>query len=118
MLTITTTSERTGRWTKMHRPFVPFSVKESSAHTRSLADCITITSGFRFSVHTARRDKCQATSTTLLITTVVATVVAGVVATVVAIATVVAGVVATVVATTVGSPVMSARVPMVVVNLM
>src|SRR5262249_28595001 len=28
MLTITTTSERTGRWTRMHRPFVPFSVPE------------------------------------------------------------------------------------------
>ena len=49
---ITTTSERTGRWTKMHRPFVPFSARESSTHTRSLADCITITSGFRFWVHT------------------------------------------------------------------
>src|SRR5262249_54026551 len=48
----TTTSERTGRWTKMHRPFVPFSVPESSNHTRSLADCITTTFGFRFSVQT------------------------------------------------------------------
>jgi hypothetical protein len=52
----------------------------------------------------------QATSTTLLITTVVATVVARIVATVVAIATVVA--------TTIGSPVLSARVSMVVVNLL
>src|SRR5262249_36442160 len=52
MLTITTTSERTGRWTKMHRPFVPFSVTESSTHTRSSADCITTTFGVRFSVHT------------------------------------------------------------------
>src|SRR5262249_53850121 len=54
MPAITTTSERTGRWTKMHRPFVPFSVPESSAHTRSLADCITTTFGFRFSVHTGQ----------------------------------------------------------------
>src|SRR5262249_49667780 len=52
ILAITTTSERTGRWTRMHRPFVPFSVPESSTHTRSSADCITITFGFRFSVHT------------------------------------------------------------------
>src|SRR5262249_27640444 len=37
---------------KMHRPFVPFSAPESSTHTRSLADFITITFGFRFSVHT------------------------------------------------------------------
>ena len=50
-----------------------------------------------------RCDNCQATSTTLLITTV---------------ATVVAAVVAAVVATAVGSPVVSARVSMVVVNLM
>src|SRR5262249_21685399 len=52
MPAITTRSERTGRWTKMHRPFVPFSVPESSAHRRFSADCITTTSGFRFSVHT------------------------------------------------------------------
>ena len=39
----------------MHRPFVPFSVTESSTHTRSLADCITTTFGFRFSVHTIVR---------------------------------------------------------------
>ena len=64
----------------------------------------------------ARRDNCQATSTTLLITTVVATVVAGVVATVVA--GVVGTVIATVVATAVGSPVLSARVSIVVVSLM
>src|SRR5262249_53517885 len=44
---------RTGRWTKMHRPFVPFSVPESSTRTRSLVDCITTTFGFRFSVQTA-----------------------------------------------------------------
>ena len=58
----------------------------------------------------ARSDNCQATSTTLLITTVVATVVAGV--------AVASTVIATVIATAVGSPVMSARVSMVVVNLM
>src|SRR5262249_13138901 len=48
-----TTSERTGRWTKMHRLFVPFSGSATSRHTRSLADFIIITSGIRFSVHTA-----------------------------------------------------------------
>src|SRR5262245_24743470 len=47
------------RWTKMHRPFVPFSVPESSAHTRSLADFITTTYGFRFSVHTPRKYICR-----------------------------------------------------------
>jgi hypothetical protein len=50
---ITMTSERTGHWTKMHRPFVPFSESGISSRTRYSADCITITSGFRFSVHTA-----------------------------------------------------------------
>src|SRR5262249_10577259 len=36
----------------MHRPFVPFSVPEPLTHTRSSSDFITITCGFRFSVHT------------------------------------------------------------------
>src|SRR5262249_2920613 len=61
MLAITTTSERTCRWPKMHRPVVPFSVKESSAQTRSLVACITTTFGFRFSVHT--RAACELKST-------------------------------------------------------
>jgi len=52
MLAITTTSERTGHWTKMRRSLAPFSGPESLVHTRSLADFITTTSGFRFSVQT------------------------------------------------------------------
>ena len=52
---ITMTSERTGHWTKMRRPFVPFSKSGISSRTRYSADCITITSGFRFSVHTGKR---------------------------------------------------------------
>ena len=52
MLAITTTSERTGHWIKILRSLAPFSGPESSVHTRSLADFITTTSGFRFSVHT------------------------------------------------------------------
>ena len=36
----------------MRRSLAPFSGPESSVHTRSLADFITTTSGFRFSVHT------------------------------------------------------------------
>ena len=52
MLAITTTSERTGQWTKMRGSLAPFSRPESLAHTRSLADFIPTTSGCRFSVHT------------------------------------------------------------------
>src|SRR6476646_7830915 len=52
MLVITTTSERTDHWIKMRRSLAPFSGPESLVHTRSLADFITTTSGFRFSVHT------------------------------------------------------------------
>ena len=52
MLAITTTSERTGHWTKMRRSRARFSGPESSVHARSLADFITNMSGFRFSVHT------------------------------------------------------------------
>ena len=36
----------------MRRSLAPFSGSDLSIHTRSLADFITITSGFRFSVHT------------------------------------------------------------------
>jgi hypothetical protein len=36
----------------MRRSLAPFSEPESLVHTRSLADFITTTSGFRFSVHT------------------------------------------------------------------
>ena len=50
----TTTSERTGRWAKMPRSLARFSGPESLIHTRSLADFITTTSGFRFSVHTRK----------------------------------------------------------------
>ena len=46
-------SEHTGRWTKMHRRFVPFSGSGTSHHTRSSVGFITITYGFRFSVQTA-----------------------------------------------------------------
>src|SRR5680860_133304 len=52
MLAITTTSERTGRWIKMRRSLAPFTAPESLVHAQSLADFITTTSGFRFSVHT------------------------------------------------------------------
>jgi hypothetical protein len=45
-------SEHTGRWTKMHRRFVPFSGSGTSRHTRSSVGFITITYGFRFSVQT------------------------------------------------------------------
>jgi hypothetical protein len=45
-------SERTGRWTKMHRFRAPYSGPDQLNHTRSSAASITITSGFRFSVHT------------------------------------------------------------------
>jgi hypothetical protein len=53
-LAITMTSGRTGHWIKMRRSLAPFSGSESSIHTRSWADFITTTSGFRFSVHTGR----------------------------------------------------------------
>jgi hypothetical protein len=46
------TSEHTGHWTKMLRSLALFSGPEASVHTQSLADFITTTSGFRFSVHT------------------------------------------------------------------
>ena len=48
----TTPSERTGPWTKMRQPIAPFSGSGILSHTRSLAAFITITSGFKFSVHT------------------------------------------------------------------
>ena len=51
-LAITMRSERTGHWAKMRRSPARFSGPESSIHARSLAVSITITSGFRFSVHT------------------------------------------------------------------
>ena len=35
----------------MRRPIAPFSGSDLSIHMRSLEDFITITSGFRFSVH-------------------------------------------------------------------
>src|SRR5262249_12318868 len=50
---ITTTSERIAHSTKMHRSLAWFSGPEASNRTPSLADFITTTSGFRFSVHTA-----------------------------------------------------------------
>src|SRR5208282_573580 len=40
-------------WRKMLRSLARYSGPESLIHTRSLADFITTTSGFRFSVHTA-----------------------------------------------------------------
>src|SRR5665647_2961668 len=54
MLAIATTSEHTGQWTRMRRSPARFSGPESLVYTRSLADFITATSGFRFSVHTGR----------------------------------------------------------------
>jgi hypothetical protein len=39
----------------MHRSLAPFSGPEPLGHTQSLADFITTTFGFRFSVHTAAR---------------------------------------------------------------
>jgi hypothetical protein len=56
---ITTTLEPTGRWLKMHRSLDPFSGPEASDRTPSLADFITTTSGFRFSVHTANSGHAQ-----------------------------------------------------------
>ena len=41
------------RWIKMLRSLARFSGPDSLVHARSLADFITTTSGFRFSVHTA-----------------------------------------------------------------
>jgi hypothetical protein len=41
----------------MRRSLARFSGPELLVHTRSLADCITTTSGFRFSVHTAISDE-------------------------------------------------------------
>src|SRR3974390_3138678 len=52
MPAITMTSERTGHWTKMRRPFVPFNGSGTSCHKRSSVGFIIATSGFRFSVHT------------------------------------------------------------------
>ena len=52
-LAIIMISERTGPWTKMLRSLAQFSGPEASVHTQSLADFITITSGFKFSVHTS-----------------------------------------------------------------
>ncbi|HEY4721123.1 MAG TPA: integrase core domain-containing protein, partial [Anaerolineae bacterium] len=49
---ITTTSESTGHWIKMRRSVARFSGPDASNRTPSLADFITTTSGFRFSVHT------------------------------------------------------------------
>ena len=37
----------------MRRSLAPFTAPEALVHTQSLADSITTTSGFRFSVHTA-----------------------------------------------------------------
>jgi hypothetical protein len=55
MLTITTTFEHIGHWIKMRQSLARFSGPESSPQIRSLADFIATTSGFSFSVHTARR---------------------------------------------------------------
>ena len=52
MLAITTTLERTGHWIKMRRSLARFTGPGASNHTPCLADSITTTSGFRFSVHT------------------------------------------------------------------
>jgi hypothetical protein len=57
MPAITMTSERTGHWTKMRRPFVPFSGSGTSRHKRSSVGFITATFGFRFSVHTRGIDR-------------------------------------------------------------
>src|SRR3974390_791769 len=59
MPAITTTSERTGHWTKMRRPFALFSGSGQSRHTRSLAGFITATFGLRFSVHTGVTDQSR-----------------------------------------------------------
>jgi ABC-type branched-subunit amino acid transport system permease subunit len=52
MLDITITSDHTDHWTKMLRSLALSSGPEASVHTQSLADSITTTFGFRFSVHT------------------------------------------------------------------
>jgi len=48
----TTTSERIDHWTKMRRSLARFSRQEASNRIPSLVDFITITPGFRLSVHT------------------------------------------------------------------
>src|SRR4029077_3609053 len=50
---ITTTSGRTGHWTKMHQSLVKFSESEASNHMPSLADFTTTMAELKFSVHTA-----------------------------------------------------------------
>src|ERR1700738_2467938 len=60
MLAITTRLELIGHWIKMRRSLAEFSEPESSFHTRSSADFITITCGFRFSVHTRGRSSGSA----------------------------------------------------------
>src|SRR5712672_3309330 len=52
MRTITTASERIDPLTRMRRSFARFSGLDASNRSPSLADFITTTSGFRFSVHT------------------------------------------------------------------
>ena len=52
MPAIATRSERTGHWIKMRRFHAPFSRPDQLNHRRFWAVSITITSGFRFSVHT------------------------------------------------------------------
>jgi hypothetical protein len=51
---ITTTSERIDHWKKMRRSLARFSLQEASNRIPSLVDFITITPGFKFSVHTTR----------------------------------------------------------------
>src|ERR1035438_3058364 len=58
MLAITTTSERSGHWTKMRQSLARFSRSEASNRTQSLAAFITTMSGLRFSVHTALNRHC------------------------------------------------------------
>ena len=55
MLDITMASERTGSGTKMRQSLAWFSGPESSVRAQFLADCITTTSGFWFSVDTAEK---------------------------------------------------------------
>jgi hypothetical protein len=55
MPAITTRSEHTDHWTKMHQSRGQFSGSETSRHTRSSGACITNMSEFEFSVHTAGR---------------------------------------------------------------
>ncbi len=59
MAAITTTVERTDDWTKMRRPFAPFSGPETSHHTRFSAGFITIMCGFRFTVHMGLNHCCD-----------------------------------------------------------